>query len=99
MVAACAARPLRVAAAGALQIGMRATPAQVDGLASLLSGDVRFANLEGPLVNGAETGLAPDGARAGGPVRFAGPPGAAAWLRGKLDVVSLANNHALDQGV
>src|SRR5206468_4295668 len=30
--------------------------------------------------------------------KFAFDPARAEWLRGRVDVVSLANNHALDQG-
>lgn len=54
----------------------------------LLDGDVRFVNLEGPLTT---RGPATED-------RFAFDPARAAWLRGRVDVVSLANNHALDQG-
>jgi poly-gamma-glutamate synthesis protein (capsule biosynthesis protein) len=85
-------RPLTVAAAGDLQLGQRTDAAQLRALGELLDGDVRFANLEGPLTaRGAEEGL--DGA-----ARFAAPPSLARALAGRLDVVSLANNHALDQG-
>jgi poly-gamma-glutamate synthesis protein (capsule biosynthesis protein) len=78
-----------VAAGGDLQIGGHTTAEQLAGL-SVLDGDLRFANLEGPLTaRGAEDEAAQ---------KFAAPPEHAAWLRGRLDVVSLANNHALDQG-
>jgi len=85
---ACA-HPLVVAAGGDLQIGGRTTAQALAGLA-VLDGDLRFANLEGPLTaRGAEDEAAQ---------KFAAPPEQAAGLRGRLDVVSLANNHALDQG-
>jgi poly-gamma-glutamate synthesis protein (capsule biosynthesis protein) len=86
----CAARPLVVATAGDLQLGGRTRPAQLAPLGALLDGDVRFANLEGPLTTrGAE-------AEEARPARFAAPPELARAL--PLEVVSLANNHALDQG-
>jgi poly-gamma-glutamate synthesis protein (capsule biosynthesis protein) len=95
----CARRatpPLTVAAAGDLQLGAEG---QVRGLGDLLHADVRFANLEGPLADRfGSSGLDEDGRPTGGPIRFAAPSSRAAWLRGRLDVVSLANNHALDQG-
>jgi poly-gamma-glutamate capsule biosynthesis protein CapA/YwtB (metallophosphatase superfamily) len=81
------AESLRVAAAGDLQLGA-ALAASPFADATLLDGDVRLVNLEGPLT-------------ARGPAHgevFAFDPARAAWLRGRLDVVSLANNHALDQG-
>ena len=78
---------LRVAAAGDLQLGATLTGSPF-GDGSLLDGDVRFVNLEGPLTARAATGGE----------RFAFDPARAAWLRGRVDVVSLANNHALDQG-
>jgi poly-gamma-glutamate synthesis protein (capsule biosynthesis protein) len=83
------ARPMIVVAGGDLQLGSRSSAAQLAGLA-LLDGEVRFANLEGPIT---ARGGEDEGAQ-----KFAASPGAAAWLRGRLDVVSLANNHALDQG-
>jgi poly-gamma-glutamate synthesis protein (capsule biosynthesis protein) len=89
--AACRAPPNTVAAGGDLQLGANATTAQVENLGELLVGDVRFVNLEGPLAGGDESLT--------GRLRFAGPPHAARWLDGQVDVVSLANNHALDQGV
>jgi poly-gamma-glutamate capsule biosynthesis protein CapA/YwtB (metallophosphatase superfamily) len=49
---------------------------------------VRFANLEGPITaRGRES-----------EDTFVAAPSVAPWLRGRLDLVSLANNHALDQG-
>jgi poly-gamma-glutamate capsule biosynthesis protein CapA/YwtB (metallophosphatase superfamily) len=93
-----AAAPLTVSAAGDLQTSASTPEAQVAPLATLLQGDVRFLNLEGPLTaTGHESGLAEDG-RPVGPLRFNAPPAVARWLQGKVDVVSLANNHALDQG-
>jgi poly-gamma-glutamate capsule biosynthesis protein CapA/YwtB (metallophosphatase superfamily) len=81
------AEPLRVAAAGDLQLGATlASSPFVD--ATLLDGDVRLVNLEGPLT---ARGVAHD-------ETFAFAPARAAWLHDRVDVVSLANNHALDQG-
>jgi poly-gamma-glutamate capsule biosynthesis protein CapA/YwtB (metallophosphatase superfamily) len=92
------AAPLSVSAAGDLQTSASTPEAQVASLATLLQGDVRFLNLEGPLTaSGHESGLAEDGTPVGQP-RFNAPPGVARWLQGRVDVVSLANNHALDQG-
>jgi poly-gamma-glutamate synthesis protein (capsule biosynthesis protein) len=90
-----------VAAAGDLQLGAATTPAQLAAAGALLDGDLRFANLEGPItargspagLDGAGRPLAPDT-----PIRFAARPAVAGWLRGQVDIVSLANNHALDQG-
>jgi poly-gamma-glutamate synthesis protein (capsule biosynthesis protein) len=92
---------ITVAAGGDLQLGESTTAAQLDGVAGLLDGDVRFANLEGPLTErGRPAGLDATGrpSTAGGPIRFAASPVLAALLRRRVDVVSLANNHALDQG-
>jgi hypothetical protein len=92
------ATPVTVSAAGDLQLGADMPEAQVAPLAALLQGDVRFVNLEGPITaTGSESGLGADGAPEG-PLRFNAPPGVARWLKGRVDVVSLANNHALDQG-
>jgi poly-gamma-glutamate capsule biosynthesis protein CapA/YwtB (metallophosphatase superfamily) len=79
-----------VTAGGDLQIGGRSSAAQLAELA-VLDGDLRFANLEGPLTT---RGSEDEGAQ-----KFAARPERAAALRGRLDVLSLANNHALDQGV
>ena len=90
-----------VAAGGDLQLAASSTGAQLDGVAGLLDGDLRFGNLEGPLTErGKPAGLDAAGkpTAAGGPIRFAAPLATAALLRGRLDVASLANNHALDQG-
>jgi hypothetical protein len=93
-----AASPLTVSAAGDLQLSASTPEAQVAPLATLLQGDIRFVNLEGPLTaSGHEAGVAGDG-KPLGPLRFNAPPAMARWLQGKVDVVSLANNHALDQG-
>ncbi len=81
------ARPLEVSAAGDLQPGGTITD-PFAGLATVLAGDVRFVNLEAPFTT---RGLESD-------ARFRVAPARAAWLKGRVDVVSLANNHALDQG-
>jgi hypothetical protein len=92
------AAPVTVSAAGDLHLGTSSTRAHVAPLSGLLQGDVRFVNLEGPITKfGRESGMAADG-RPTGPLRFNAPPAAAKWLKGRVDVVSLANNHALDQG-
>jgi poly-gamma-glutamate synthesis protein (capsule biosynthesis protein) len=53
--------------------------------------DLALCNLECPLASGR--------AAAGRPIVFSGPPQGAQWLRqGGFNAVSLANNHALDQG-
>jgi poly-gamma-glutamate capsule biosynthesis protein CapA/YwtB (metallophosphatase superfamily) len=83
--------PLRVAAAGDLQLGATLASSPLAD-AALLDGDVRFVNLEGPLT---ARGVARPEAAID---RFAFDPERAAWLRGRVDVVSLANNHALDRG-
>jgi Bacterial capsule synthesis protein PGA_cap len=91
---------IRVAAGGDLQLGSGSRPSQVEGIAPILDGDLRFANFEGTLsANGGEAGLDGEGRPVAGQVaRFAAPIEDAAWLSGRLDVVSLANNHALDRG-
>lgn len=92
------AAPVTVSAAGDLHLGTASTRAHVAPLSGLLQGDVRFVNLEGPITkSGHESGMAADGTPTG-PLRFNAPPAAAKWLKGRVDVVSLANNHALDQG-
>ncbi|EPX63695.1 hypothetical protein D187_006104 [Cystobacter fuscus DSM 2262] len=89
---------MTVSAAGDLHLGSSSTEAHVKPLSRLLQGDVRLVNLEGPLsTSGRESGMAADGTPTG-PLRFNGPPAAARWLAGRVDAVSLANNHALDQG-
>ncbi len=92
---------IQIAAGGDLQLGESSSATQLDGVAAVLDGDVRFGNLEGPLTErGKPAGLDATGrpSAAGGPIRFAAPIATAALLRQRLDVVSLANNHALDQG-
>lgn len=92
-------RPIQVVAGGDLSLAGTLPDAPLGGLAPLLRGDLRFLNLEGPLTTrGATTGLLSDGTPDGRPVRLRADPARAAWLRGLVDVVSLANNHALDQG-
>ncbi|WP_224241295.1 CapA family protein [Hyalangium gracile] len=92
------AAPITVSAGGDLQTGASTPEAQVAALGTLLQGDVRFVNLEGPLTaSGRESGLAEDGTPVGA-LKFNAPPRVAGWLEGRVDVVSLANNHALDQG-
>lgn len=69
------------------------------GLGDLWStADLRFANLEGPITDAPRPDTTPGpGAR---PVRFAAPPAFArqALAAGRVAVVSVANNHALDHG-
>lgn len=90
------ASPVTVSAAGDLHLGSSSTEAHVAPLSQWLSGDVRFVNLEGPITaSGQEVGVAREGP---GPLRFNAPPQVAKWLQGRVDVVSLANNHARDQG-
>jgi len=92
------ASPVTVSAAGDLHLGSLSTEAHVAPLSGLLEGDVRFVNLEGPVTkSGRESGVSAKG-KPTGPLRFNAPPVAAKWLKGRVDVVSLANNHALDQG-
>ncbi len=93
------AEPIRVVAAGDLHLGAAALPSDPLGaIAPLLVGDFRFVNLEGPLALALpQSGPSSDGTRSGGAIRFAGNPANARWLRGRFNVVSLENNHALDQ--
>ena len=80
------ARPLTIVAAGDLHLGGKVEDPLAG--ADFLAGDVRLCNLEGPLTA--------RGREAEGKLRVS--PDRAARLRGRFDVVSLANNHALDQG-
>ena len=65
----------------------------LEAVRELLPGELRFVNLEGPITDfGREAILS-------GTPRFAAPERVAGWLRGTVDVVSLANNHAFDQGL
>ena len=91
--------PVTVSAAGDLHLGSSSTEAQLASLSQLLTGDVRFVNLEGPLTaSGHESGVEVKPGSPPAPLRFNAPPGMAPWLHGRVDAVSLANNHALDQG-
>ncbi len=81
-----------MASAGDVQLGATLAASPFAD-ATLLDGDVRLVNLEGPLTaRGRAT------AATAAPERFAFDPARAAWLRGRVDAASLANNHALDQG-
>jgi len=60
-------------------------------VAPLITGDIGFANLEGPLTDRGE--IWPKGYNFRTPPRFA-----SALLTGHVNVVSLANNHAMDYG-
>lgn len=80
---------ITVAAAGDLQLGAERTIDPLGALPRLLPGDLRLANLEGPL-----TDRAP---RMGG-LRVHGRAAQAGWLRGRFDAVALANNHIDDCG-
>ena len=101
MAASGCARPgIVLAAAGDLELDERSGAAQLGSLGALLPGQLRLLNLEGPLTTrGAAAGLDAAGRPTGAPIRFRARPGAAALLHGRIDVVSLANNHALDQGL
>ena len=79
--------PLRVVAAGDVQLGDTLTTTPF-GDGALLGGELRLCNLEGPLTARGSVG----------DERFRFDPARAGWLRERIDVVSLANNHALDQG-
>ena len=91
-----AAEPLRVAAAGDVQLGAALTASPFAD-ATLLDGDLRLVNLEGPLTS-APAASAPAASVPAAGERFAFDPARAAWLKDRVDVVSLANNHALDEG-
>ncbi|HEX9101665.1 MAG TPA: CapA family protein, partial [Polyangia bacterium] len=83
------AEPLRVAAAGDVQLGATLTASPfADG--ALLDGELRLVNLEGPLTARRDAPAAKE--------RFRFDPARAAWLRGRVDVAALANNHVLDWG-
>lgn len=67
-------------------------------LASLYASvDFTFANLENPFFSGAKPNVTPPGKRYG--VLYARPKHAAALAAHKFSVVTLANNHAMDQGL
>ena len=80
---------IAVAAGGDLQLGESSTAVQLDGVAALLDGDVRFGNLEGPLTErGQPAGSTARGRPTNGggadPVRGpAGDRGAAAPAAGR----------------
>jgi poly-gamma-glutamate synthesis protein (capsule biosynthesis protein) len=92
------AAPVTVSAAGDLHLGSSSLESHVAPLSKLLQGDVRFVNLETPITRyGTESGMAVGG-RSSGPLRFNARPEVVKWLKGRVNAVSLANNHALDQG-
>ena len=94
---ACRPAAVTVAAAGDLYLG--GTFGGALDVSLLGRADLRFANLEGPIVAGrTASGLDESGRPGGGPVKLAAEPARVDWIAGKLDVVSLENNHALDQG-
>jgi poly-gamma-glutamate synthesis protein (capsule biosynthesis protein) len=108
-LSACAARPRGTAAArtltliagGDLELGQAADPLRaLEPWLRPRGAALRLVNLEGPLTDGAVTsGLDAAGRPRGDePIRFAAPVARAAWLRGRFDVVTIANNHADDQG-
>ncbi len=67
--------------------------------AGLVGADVAFANLESPLTTALSPSSPPVGGTEGGIYDLRAPPEAVAALRAAgFDVVSLANNHALDAG-
>jgi hypothetical protein len=94
---------VRLTALGDLTFGI--TPALAPGGATALlaevapllrAGDVALGNLETPLTDGATTKC---GAGSSGCYAFRAPPAYAGELRSAgLDVLNLANNHALDGG-
>jgi poly-gamma-glutamate synthesis protein (capsule biosynthesis protein) len=89
LLTGCHARPVTVAAAGDLQL----SPSVSDPVPlGLLDADVKICNLESAITTRGGEALEAH------PVRFAAPPERAEALRGRVDAVSLANNHALDQG-
>jgi len=89
LLAGCHVRPVTVEAAGDLQLGPSVKEPIPPGL---LDADLKICNLESALTARGVESLASD------PVRFAAPPERAGELRGRLDLVTLANNHALDWG-
>lgn len=95
----CGPLPLVVTAAGDLSLSGRFDSDPLAGSKRFLDGDLRFANLEGPITaHGAEAGLDAAGNPTGEPVRLRVDPARIEWLAGRIDVVSIENNHALDQG-
>jgi len=102
--------PARIAAVGDLLLaGSLLARIQRDGddypfrhiAEALTAADVAFANLEVPLtsVDAPTSGKDPASVRAGRDYVFRAPPRLARAIRDAgFDVVSLANNHAMDQG-
>jgi poly-gamma-glutamate synthesis protein (capsule biosynthesis protein) len=95
---------LEVVAAGDIALGPRATGDPLSPLPAIFGPvgalpRMRFANLESPITRGgSERNLDVEGRPTAGTIVLGAPAERAGWLRGRLDVVSLANNHALDQG-
>src|SRR5262249_44935631 len=88
---------IEVLAGGDIQLGGAEDPLSELGYA--LGASVRFANLEGPITDrGLQEGLDSDGRPTGRSIHFRSPVRTARWLQNRFDVLSLANNHALDQG-
>jgi hypothetical protein len=87
-LAGCGAA-LTVGAAGDLQLSAERQQDPLSGLPALLEGDLRLVNLEGPLSERPTVGEGQ---------RVRGRPAQAAWLRGRVDVAGLVNNHAGDCG-
>jgi poly-gamma-glutamate synthesis protein (capsule biosynthesis protein) len=87
-LAGCAG-PFTVGAVGDLQLSGERTSDPLGRLPALLEGDLRLVNLEGPLSERPTVGEGQ---------RVRGRPAQAAWLRGRVDVAGLANNHANDCG-
>jgi len=96
--------PLTLALVGDVILGRGVAQALAGDWAAAFAGvqpwlagaDLAFANLESPLTN---IPLPPSGGDRGGAYDLRAPPEAVAALRAAgLDIVSLANNHALDAG-
>jgi len=90
LLASGCAGTLTVAAAGDLQLGAERTTDPLGALATVLPGDLRLANLEGPLVEAGTTDCK---------TLVHGRSEQATWLRGRLDAVSVVNNHFDDCGL
>lgn len=94
-----AATAIAVTAAGDLYLGGTFDESPLAHANGFLTGEVRFANLEGPITDeGAERGIGSDGKPDGSPVALKIPTARAAWLTPGFTVLSIENNHALDQG-
>lgn len=87
LVASGCAPTLRIVAGGDLNLGPRSGDVLAP-LAAVLTGDLRIVNLEGPLVDG----CAPR------EETLCAATTKASALGGRIDVASVANNHADDQG-